>query len=136
MLNKIIKIIYSIIYLPVRYLKFCIFCKTQMRAQSGFKEDQEDLVQLYMKKNDYINAYAWSYVLANKGVEKYNEVMKLCKSKLGNIELVKAIQNANKIAQEQKVIIKKEYTLEQIKIKISEFEKDVRISLNPNGDFG
>ena len=40
-----------------------------MRAQSGLQDYQEDLVQLYLKNNDYINVYGWSYLLVNKGLK-------------------------------------------------------------------
>lgn len=124
MLNKVFKIFTSIAYLPVRYIKFCILCKVKMRAQSGLQDYQEDLVQLYLKNNDYINAYGWSYLLVNKGLKNYSDVMELCKSKLGDLDLEKAIYNADCIARNQRLIIKKEYTLEEVKVKIAEFESD------------
>ena len=67
MVKKLFLFILSIFYLPVRYIKYCVFCKVLMRAEGGCSEHQAYLARLYVTKKDYINAYAWSYVSCHRG---------------------------------------------------------------------
>ncbi len=63
-----------------------------MKAEGGCAEHQAELAEFYISKKDYVNAYAWSYVLIKRGNQGAIAINDKCASKLDKIELVKAAE--------------------------------------------